>query len=273
MSKRSPITVIAAACNEVEQAEEWLESLRWVDRVVVIDTGSHDGTEEVLAGRGAEVIARRPQEDAVIHAAKNHAIDQVTEGWILDLDLDERVSRELRAELEKIAADDSDAVAFRVPFRHYIFGRWVRHGGWSGKHLRFYRAGKVRYPTDRVHSTPAVDGAVRELDGEVLHFAHPTLHDFIVKMNRYTSHDAPLMKETGRGGLRNRAPLAPGKLSWLRASGSVFWNRYVKAAGFRDGVPGFLAAAMLSAYAFVEQAKVWEADLPDDSMDAERGRE
>ena len=118
----------------------------------------------------------------------------------------------------------------------------------------------MHYPETRAHSTPLVDGAVADLEERILHFAHPTLHDFLVKMNRYTSHDAPLILEHGKGGLRDRAALPPRPFRWLRASGSVFWNRYVKGAGFRDGVPGFLVASLMASYAFVEQAKVWELE-------------
>ncbi|MEE8141826.1 MAG: glycosyltransferase family 2 protein [Planctomycetota bacterium] len=252
------ITVIAAASNEAAQAAEWLEQLHWVQRVLVIDTGSQDGTEEILVRGGAEVQRFTGPPTGLIHAAKNQAIRQVSTGWILDLDLDERIPLPLRREILERTSDPGAPAAFQVPFRHYVFGRWLRHGGWRDPHLRLYRAGVVIYPEDRAHSTPQVEGTVGELREAVVHFAHPTLHDFHVKMNRYTSQDAPLILSSGRGGLRNRAPLPARPRTWAWASFSVFWSRYVKAAGFRDGIPGLLAAAMVAAYVFVEQAKVWE---------------
>lgn len=256
-----PITVIAAVRNEMSQIEEWLEHLRWVSRVVLVDTGSRDGTREWLQERGVELIEAPDAE--LIHAAKNLAIDRVTEGWILDLDLDERVTGPLAAEIQHSIGDSGSEVAgFEIPFRHYVFGRWLRHGGWRTRHLRLYRAGRARYPEDRAHSTLRVDGDVRPLDSHVVHFAHPQLHDFVTKMNRYTSQDAPLIREHGRGGLRNRAPLGPKRLRWLRAAASVFWGRYIRHSGFRDGVPGLMVATLLSFYVFVEQAKVWEQSLP-----------
>ncbi len=265
MPAREKITVIAAACNEAEQAAAWLEHLEWADRVVVADSGSVDGTPEILRRGGAEVIPLAASPRPLIHAAKNRALQEVDNGWILDLDLDERVTLALRDELLQHAAAASApvpnaAVAYRVPFHHYVFGRWLRHGGWRDRHLRVYRAGLLAYPEDRAHSTPIVQGEIGDLAGAIVHFAHPCLHDFLVKMNRYTTADAPLIRAHGKGGLRNRAPLPARRLRWLAASGSMLWNRYVKARGFLDGMPGFLAAALLSTYVFVEQAKVWELE-------------
>ena len=248
-----------ATLDEAIQAAEWLEHLQWADEIVVVDMGSRDGTQEILEQGGARVEDFRDAGKRLIHCAKNQAMEKAQSEWILDLDLDERVSLPLRDELRSRVSDATTA-AFEIPFRHYVFGRWLEYGGWKDVHLRLFRAGRVRYPEDRAHSTPEVDGQIERLDEAIVHFAHPSLHDFMVKMNRYTSQDAPLIVENGRGGLRNRPALPPRPWAWCRASLSVFWSRYVKRAGLRDGVPGFLAATMLSAYVFVEQAKVWEAE-------------
>lgn len=253
---RTPITVIASALNEAIQVADWIDSLSWADRIVVVDTGSRDGTPERLRDAGAEVIEFIPP-GGLIHAAKNRALQEVEEGWVLDLDLDERVPFPLRDEISS-AIGTTDHSAFRIPFRHYVFGRWLRFGGWRGSHLRLSRAGALTYPTDRAHSTPRVEGSVGELEHFVCHFAHESIHEFWTKMNRYTSHDAPLLVREGKGGLRNRPRLPVRRLRWLRAATGMFWNRYVKAAGFRDGTPGFVAAVLLGAYVFVEQAKAWE---------------
>ncbi|MGE3165438.1 MAG: hypothetical protein AB7O52_11075 [Planctomycetota bacterium] len=263
---KQKLTVIAAASNEGGQVVEWLDHLRWVDRVVVVDTGSRDDTRTLLESGGAEVLTGAP---GLIHAAKNQARLAVGAGWVLDLDLDERVPSPLAEEIRSVLDGShpsvagrgvADAfVAYRVPYRHYVFGRWLEHGGWRTQHLRLYRAERARYPETRAHSTLEVDGPTEALAHFAVHFANPLIHDFVVKMNRYTSQDAPLLIEHGRGGLRNRPPLPPQRLAWMRASLSVFWNRYIKCAGFRDGMPGFLIASLLAYYNFVEQAKVWEA--------------
>lgn len=258
------VTVIAASLNEAVQVDDWLAGLAWADRIVVVDTGSRDGTQERLRAGGAEVIDWEPP-GGLIHAAKNRALEEVQDGWVLDLDLDERVPLPLRDEILAIASSETTGaetpVAYRIPFRHYVFGRWLRHGGWRGAHLRLSRASCLSYPVDRAHSTPEVAGSIGELKQFVCHFAHSSIHEFWTKMNRYTSHDAPLFSREGRGGLRNRPALAPSRWKWMRAAASVFWNRYIKATGFRDGTPGFVVAVLVSAYIFVEQAKAWELTI------------
>ncbi|MFQ5655232.1 MAG: glycosyltransferase family 2 protein, partial [Planctomycetota bacterium] len=232
--------------------------LSWARRILVVDTGSRDGTPERLRAAGAplEVIDGDPS--SLIEEARNLAIDRVEEGWILVLDLDERVPIPLREEILRATESHRSPSAYRIPLRHYVFGRWLRHGGWNDRHLRLFGAGRGRYPEACIHAQPRIDGEVGDLEQPIVHFAHPTLHDFLVKLNRYTSQAAPIIDTRGEGGLRKRPPLPEKPWRWLWSCLSVFWSRYIKAAGFRDGMAGFLVAALLAAYQFVEQAKVWE---------------
>jgi hypothetical protein len=155
-------------------------------------------------------------------------------------------------------APQEGVVAYALPFTHYFFGKYLRYGGFRGSLVRLFAKGKLRYPEDRAHSTPEVDGKVGHLENLVVHFNHRRIADFVRKMNLYTSCDAPLTLEHGKGGLRNR-PL-PTNLRWklFAAPLSVFWKRYVRHRGYRDGVHGFFAAVLLAFYQFVEYAKVWE---------------
>ena len=124
--------------------------------------------------------------------------------------------------------------------------------------VRLFRRGKLRYPEDRAHSSPTIDGVVRELKNVVVHFNHRTISEFVDKMNLYTSTDAPLTVEFGKGGLRNRQLPRSLPRALIAAPLSVFWNRYVRHRGFRDGVHGFIVSVLMAFYQFVEYAKVWE---------------
>jgi hypothetical protein len=250
------ITIVATARNEIDYVPGWVESVAFADRVVVGDHGSRDGTDVALREAGVEVVEIPP--GGLIEDARQQVIDSIDEGWILVLDLDERVPIELRDELLRRLGEDPIEAGFRIPFRHYVFGRWMRHGGWRDAHLRLFRAGRGRYLPGRIHAQPAVDGEVGRLEGAVVHFAHRSIHEFVAKMNRYTTQSAPALAAGESAGLRKRPALPPRPLRWLRASGGVFWNRYIKAQGFRDGVAGFVVAVLLAAYQFVEQAKAWE---------------
>ncbi len=255
---RPQLTVVAAALNEMGQAGQWLEGVRFADRIVVVDHGSEDGTREFFRAQGEWVRLIECEPGGIVEDVRMRGLEWIDDGWILVLDLDERVPIPLRDEILATLDRAPPEAAFRIPFRHYVFGRWLRHGGWDDAHLRLFRAGAGQYAPGRIHAQPQVEGEIGRLEERIVHFAHPTLHDFIAKMNRYTSQSAATLAAGAVGGLRRRTALPPRPVSWLSASASVFWNRYVRAGGFRDGMAGFLIASMLATYQFVEQAKAWE---------------
>ncbi|MBI4604631.1 MAG: glycosyltransferase family 2 protein [Planctomycetes bacterium] len=259
MNPADQLSVVLAVKDEARQIRECLEQVRFARQVVVVDMGSTDGTAEIARSIADEVLVHDGGPHRLIHVNKNVGFDAARGPWVLSLDADERLTPALRDEiLAAIASSPPEVAAYALPFTHYFFGKYLRHGGFRGSLVRLFRKGKLRYPEDRAHSTPAVAGEVRELKGLVVHFNHRSIAEFVRKMNLYTSSDAELLVEHGRGGLRNR-PL-PRSLIWamVREPLGVFWNRYVRHAGFLDGAHGLVAAALLAFYQFVERAKVWE---------------
>lgn len=253
------MSAVVAVKNEAHQIRECLQGLRFAGEIVVVDMGSTDGTPELARELADRVIVHDGGPHGLIHANKNVGFDAAAGPWILNLDADERLTPALRDEiLDALREPDPSVAAYALPFTHYFFGKYLKHGGFRGSLVRLFRKGKLRYAEDRAHSSPIVDGRVAEMKNLVVHFNHRRIADFVQKMNLYTSSDAPLLAANGRGGLRNR-PL-PRSLGWklLSAPPSVFWNRFVRHAGFLDGVHGFVAAALLAFYQFVEYAKVWE---------------
>jgi glycosyltransferase involved in cell wall biosynthesis len=253
------LSAVVAVKNEAHQIRECLEQLSFADELVVVDMGSTDGTLEIARDLADKVLVHDGGPHGLIHVNKNVGFDAAAGPWILNLDADERLTPALRDEIvAAIAAAKAEVAAFSLPFTHYFFGKYLRHGGFRGSLVRLFRKGKLRYPEDRAHSSPQVDGTIEPLQNLVVHFNHRRIADFVQKMNLYTSSDSALMVEHGRGGLRNRA--LPARLGWkmISAPPSVFWNRYVRHAGFLDGVHGFVAAVLLGFYQFVEYAKVWE---------------
>jgi glycosyltransferase involved in cell wall biosynthesis len=249
--------------DEARQIRDCLRALRFADELVVVDTGSSDGTVEAARGL-ADRVLHYPAEPGgprpLIHAAKNYGFEAAAGPWILNLDADERPTDALREEiLAVLEAPPGGPVAYALPFTHYFFGRYLRHGGFRGALVRLFEKGKLRYPEDRAHSTPVVEGERGALRSLVVHFNHPRLSDFLRKMDLYTSQDAALMVRHGRGGLRNRPARSPTAWTLLREPLGVFWNRYVRHRGFLDGVHGLVAAGLMASYQFVESAKLWEA--------------
>ena len=265
---RQTLSVVLVVKDEARQIRECLRSLRFADQVLVVDTGSTDGTPEIAREAGGLVLDFPRSVEAaapgapppLIHAAKNFGFGEARGPWILNLDADERLTDGLREEiLAVLAAPSPEVAAYSLPFTHYFFGRYLRHGGFRGRLIRLFRKGKLRYPEDRAHSTPIVDGPVGALQNLVVHLNHPRISDFLRKMDLYTTQDAELMARTGHGGLRNRPAPTPTRWTLFRGPLGVFWNRYIRHRGFLDGVHGLVAAGLMAAYQFVESAKLWEA--------------
>ncbi len=257
-SHRPSLTVVAAILNERDNLEAWLDNLSWVDRIILVDHGSKDGSLEHARRHPRCECISAPEGKGLIEDIRTLGLSAVTSGWVLVLDLDERVSEGLREEITEMISREQQAAGYLIPFRHYVFGSWLRHGGWDDKHLRLFKSGKGHYTPGKIHADAVVDGPVESLENEILHFAHPTIHDFIMRMNRYTSQSAETLANGKPGGLRKRVRLPESRWRWFVASASFFWTRYIKHRGFRDGMPGFIIAFLLAAYLFVEQAKAWE---------------
>jgi glycosyltransferase involved in cell wall biosynthesis len=209
-----------------------LESLAWVDEIVVVDSGSTDDTVAVCRELGASV--HETADWPGYGPQKNRALALAGGEWIVSLDADEWMSPALREEIGRaIAAPDAKA-AYAIPRRSSFCGRFMRHSGWWPDYVtRLYRRGAARFSDDRVHERLIVDGATGRLREPILHEAITDLDQMLTKMNQYSSVSARMRHEEGR-----RGSLA----SALAHGGWTFFRTYVLRLGFLDGREGFMLA-------------------------------
>jgi glycosyltransferase involved in cell wall biosynthesis len=209
-----------------------LESLHWVDEIVVVDSGSSDRTEEICREFGA---AFHVTEDWPGYGPqKNRALDRARSEWIVALDSDEWLTPALRAEIEQAMAAPDGRAAFAMPRRSSFCGRHMRHSGWWPDHVvRLFRRGSARYSDDAVHERLIVNGSTGRLRSPIMHEAITSLDQMLGKMNAYSTHGAAMFHRQGR-----RASLATalGHGSW------AFFRTYVLRLGFLDGREGFMLA-------------------------------
>lgn len=244
----STVTAVIIACNEAASIGDCLASVAWADKVLVVDSGSTDNTPAIAQAHGATVV-HHPW--AGYAGQKNFAHTLVETEWVLSLDADERVSAELQAEIVKLLSEQTPVepvVAYRVPIRDWMFGKFVRYGSWPHqKHVRLYRAAKVTW-IGTVHERQEIDGEIGTLSHPILHYSHTTVGKFVDKLNKYTELEAEEM--FGRG---ERVGLAAAVLGAIRA----FGGQYVRLQGFRDGGHGLILAVLMAVYYFVARAKLW----------------
>jgi glycosyltransferase involved in cell wall biosynthesis len=244
---RPRISVVVVTLNEEERLRACLESATWADEIVVVDAESADKTVQVAREFTDRVFV---QSWPGFAAQKNFGLEQATGDFILSLDADEEVSRELRDEIRAELAERSPCAGYRIPRRNIMWGRWLRHGGlYPDWQLRLFRRGQGRFVERAVHESVEVTGEVRRLRAPLVHRSYRDIADFLARADRYSTLAA---EESVRSGRRPRV----GDLV-LRPAGR-FFSMYIAHAGFRDGWRGFLLAVLYAYYVFIRSAKVWE---------------
>ena len=241
------LSVVIATLNEEQNLPRMLETVKWADEIVVVDSVSKDRTVEIAKSFGAKVFV----EATTAAAAKNIAIKNATCDWVLSLDADELVSGNLRLAILHAIAEPGDCVGFWLPRLNYIFGRPIRHGGfWPDPKIRLFKRGYGRVEDRPVHESVLVDGKLGTLSEPMLHYAYPTISGYIRTMNRYST----LAAEMTVAGRKRRFLVID---IAFRPVFTFIYN-YIFRLGFLDGYEGFLLHIGHSVYVSWKYMKIWE---------------
>jgi glycosyltransferase involved in cell wall biosynthesis len=240
------LSVVIVAQNEANNIVECVRSARFADEVIVLDSGSSDGTADLARAEGAQVTVTPdwpgygPQ--------VNRGIDRATGDWFFSLDADERISPELAAEI-RAAMTRTDVDGFRVPRTSMYCGRFMKHGGWTPDYTtRLARRGRGRFTEHYLHAHLAVQGRTESLKHPIVHFSYRTMEEVLEKLNRYSSANARDMTSAGRKGSLGRAI---GHGLW------AFFRTYVLRLGFLDGRWGFMLAVSNAEGTYYRYVKLW----------------
>lgn len=242
----SRISIAVITKNEEKRLRACLDSARWADEIVVVDSQSSDATVTIAREYGAKV-SLRPFDNFA--EQKNAALDQTTQPWVFFLDADEIISDALRRELQERAQNPSSLDGYFVRRDNYFFGRCLRHGGVSeDKQMRLFRRGKARF-RNPVHEEVDIEGPLGTLDNRLAHYSCANLNEYFDKFIQYTDLEVRRMREKGISFEWSRLLIRP----WIR-----FAATYVGKGGFRDGYEGFLFHTLSAFYTFVKYAKLKE---------------
>ena len=257
---RQPLSVAIITLNAAAQLEACLRSVRFADEIVVVDSGSSDGTQALAERYGAKVI----QQDWLgFGPQKQFAIEQASHDWVLCLDADERVTPELQAGIENALKNLStaprskslDVAAFRFARRNRFLGRYLKHGeGYPDWSLRLFDRRQARWSDDAVHEKVETQCRVGDLPGDLLHESAESLAAYLTKQNRYTTLAADMAFAAGK-----RAGFARIVFSPLVR----FIKFYFVRQGFRDGLPGLIHIAIGCFNSFMKYSKMLERQNSD----------
>lgn len=243
----TPITATIVARNEAANIRRCLDSLRWVDEIVVVDNQSSDVTGEICRAFGCRVLV---SEWLGFGRMKQMAVDAARNDWILALDADEEVSDVLRERLQALLASEPPRAGYRIRFQGYYLGRAIRHAGWGHEHhVRLFDRRRGRYADRRLHESWQPEGPKGELDEPILHHAYPTIAAHLEKIDRYGRLAAQQLFDEGQ-----RASLIG---SGARGA-HRFLKMYLVQGGWLDGREGFVLAAISAFGVFNKYLRLWE---------------
>jgi glycosyltransferase involved in cell wall biosynthesis len=280
------LSVVIITYNEEANLGRTLESVQPLvsngkGEIIVVDSGSTDRTVEIAKSFAARVFIEEWKGYA---AQKNSAIDKAIGDWVLSLDADEEVDRDLQQALgdtveglERVAAlkqanahdrtveDARSDVEYHIHTildggfsglwlarKNQFLGRWLRHGGfWPDPKLRFFRRGSGRFENRAVHEDVRLDGKTGQIRyGSLIHHSYPMLSDYIEHMNRYSSLGAEMVVAKGK--------VRFSVINIVARPLATFVYNYWLRLGFLDGREGLLLHLYHAAYVSWKYAKAWE---------------
>ena len=224
------LSVIIITKNEALNIRECIASVKWADEIIVVDSGSTDDTVAICRELTPHVYSHDWPGFGI---QKNRALDYAGEDWVLSLDADERVTPELRAEIEATMRE-GQSMGYEIPRLSSFCGRFMRHSGWYPDYvLRLFRRGSARFSDNLVHEKLLIASNTERLKGLLLHYAFENLEEVLHKTNQYSTAGAQMHYQRGRQSSLSGAVIR-GLWSFVRT--------YVLRAGFLDGREGFMLA-------------------------------
>lgn len=245
MRKMNKLSVVIITKNEERNIADCLETVKWADEIVIVDSLSTDRTVEIAKKYTDKIFLRQFTNYG---DQKNFGTEQASNLWILSIDADERISLLLKNEILN-AIKQTDYDGYWIPLLDYMFGKKIEHGGWYPQyHLRLYKKDKGKWVRE-VHEFVTVNGKVGHLKNPLLHFSHLTISNFIQKLDRYTTMEAKnLFAQQKKTNVFNIIclPLV------------VFIYKFFYRLGFIDGIHGLFLTVSLAYYHFAKHTKLWE---------------
>ena len=253
MNRTLKVSAVVIAYNDEPNMRPCLESVKWADELIVVDSHSTDATEAISREYTDTVFQH---EFSGFGKLRNDAVAHASHDWILSLDTDERATSELQEEIRSKLDQGPEAQAFFVPRRNYFLGRWIKRSGWypDYRQPQFFHKNHLRYKEDLVHESFELDGRLGYLKGHVDQYPFRDVDQYLVKMDRYSTLMAEEMVKRGRRFHVHQL---------LSHPLFTFFKMYVMRRGFLDGKPGLILAGLYAYYTFVKYAKLWEATKKD----------
>ncbi|MDR3275149.1 MAG: glycosyltransferase family 2 protein [Endomicrobium sp.] len=234
--------------NEEKHIKKCVESLKWVDEIVIIDSFSEDATVKTAKEMGCKVIQNKFE---YFGKQRNFALSQCSHDWIICLDADERITPKLKIEIEHELKNLPKGSVFLAPRKSRFINKWILHSGWypDYRHPVFFNKKIVYYKEQLVHEDIDYQGKKYYFKGDIIHYPYDNIKQFIKKSDIYTDLSSKEMFEKGR------------KCRVINLFGNpivMFFKMYFIKKGFLDGFTGLILALLYSYfYTLMKYIKLW----------------
>ncbi len=221
-----------------------------VDEVVIVDGGSTDRTIEIAQSYGSKIKIIHEKNPPMFHLNKQIAINNAKGEWILQLDADEALSKELKEEIDKLLHGYIEVVGFYIPRKNWFLTRFLMKGGqYPDYTIRLYKNGIAKFPCKDVHENVEIKGEIGYLKNPILHSADPDFSRYLKRWDQYTSLEVQRMPKDQ-------------KLSFFQyfcwKPKITFLLMYFRHKGFMDGFPGFVFSLFSSIRFWVIYIKYYQ---------------
>jgi glycosyltransferase involved in cell wall biosynthesis len=228
-----------------------LESIKWANEIIVIDSYSSDRTLKIVKDFGAVVIQHEYINSA---KQKNWALQYCTYDWVFQIDSDELLEPNAENIIRSAIANSTENIyCFKMPRKNHVLGKWVKYGGlYPDWEYRLFRKKYGKWWDREVHSRIIVPGKIDLLKTPLIHNGMPNISKQLSNLDRYTRYEADeLIKRNVKFSY----------FKWIFGPPYIFLKRYIVLQGFRDGFRGFILAIYASIYLFISHAKLLEIQL------------
>jgi glycosyltransferase involved in cell wall biosynthesis len=255
INKKVSLSAILIVKDEEAKIKDCLESVAWVDEIIIVDTGSKDATKLIAKKYTTKIY---DISGGSYDSWRNYGLKKANGIWIFYIDADERVSDALRSEITQlIKSTNSKYNAYAIPRKNIILGREMIHGGWWPDYVkRLYKRKDLKYWKGKLHEEPVFDGEIGHLINPLIHKKHDKLFEMTNKTNSWSEIEAEMLFESGH----------PKMVWWrfVRIMLSELWDRLVVKKGFLDGVEGIIYSIYQMWSRFITYAKLWELQMKKD---------
>lgn len=264
----SKLSAVISAFNEEKNIERCLKSLSFAHEIIVVDNSSSDKTLEIAKKYTKKVFTQKNNPN-LIDLQKNFGFEKASSEWILSIDADEEVSKELAEEIKLTIKKSDEVNGYWIPRKNIIFGKFIEHTGWyPDPQLRLFRKGKGKFIKTHVHEPIKLDGESAYLTQHLIHHHYQTVIEFMEKTIKiYAPNEAQNYLDKG---------YLFSYLDALRFPINEFISRFFARKGYLDGLHGLMLSLLMAFYHFTIFAYLWEKqgfrqyDKDDFLIDAEK---